>query len=316
MKIYILDTKNHFDPENIQKLTQKYSVKFLPNNKILTPKQAYEFLKDADIAGIIPEPLGGFKKAQTVLKDILPKLTNLKAIALGTTSFEYLDLDYCKKHNILVTNVPKYATEAVAEHIIALILGLAKTIFLSDRRTQQGKFKFELGQEVLGKTLGIIGFGAIGKRTAELAQVLGMKVIAYNRSHKKAHGIQFLSLKEVLKKSDFISISVAVNNDTINFLNSHNIRYIKKGAYIVNLASDKLVDDTAMAKALKQGLVKGYAYETDTPEAPPLGALENAFGFKIFSWYTKEALERASHIWVENILRLANQLTTTEDPIF
>lgn len=128
----------------------------------------------------------------------MESLPNLKGVCLSTTSFGWIDLDYCKKRHLPVSNIPGYSRESVAEHALALLLCLAKRIIVSDRRTQKGQYKMEKGFELKGKTLGIIGLGSIGSRIAELGLAIGMRVIAYNRSPKSMPGVEMKTLAEVL----------------------------------------------------------------------------------------------------------------------
>ena len=161
------------------------------------------------------------------------------------------------------------------------------------------------GFELKGKTLGVIGLGHIGSRVAELGLAIGMKVIAYNRTPGQKEGVEMKSLDEVLAKSDVISLHLAENEETKGIISKDRIAKLKKGVVIVNTADRSLVDEEAMAQALKSGQVDSYALEAEDLTSPPLGGLENAILSKGFGWFTKEALERNKEIWVNNIEGIA-----------
>lgn len=163
-----------------------------------------------------------------------------------------------------------------------------------------------MGYEIAGKTLGIIGLGSIGKRTAQLANSLGMKVIAWNRTPHKVRGVVLTTLDNVLSTSDYLSLHLVDNSKTSGFLSNKQIDKLKKGVIVINTADRDLVDEKAIAKALKSKAVDSYALEAEDLTSPPLGNVENAFLFKGFGWYTKEALERNKEIWVKNIVGLAH----------
>lgn len=210
-----------------------------------------------------------------------------------------------RERGLPVSNVPGYSGESVAEHAIALLLSLAKRIIISDRKTQQGKFKLEMGFELKGKTLGVIGLGNIGSRVAELGLGIGMKVIAYNRTPKKMKGVIMESLNEVLTESDAISLNTTHEESNNNMISEKELAKMKKGVIIVNTVDRELVDEDAMAKALKSEKVYGYAYEGEDLVNTPLAKLENAIGLQAFAWYTKEALENLYKIWISNLVTAA-----------
>ena len=261
--------------------------------------------KDVDIIGVDTDPLGGFEKAKEKLTKIMASVPGLKGVCLSTTSFGWVDQDWCKKHKIPVSNIPGYSKESVAEQAIVFLLGAAKRIFISDRKTQKGKYELVQGFELKGKTLGIIGLGNIGSRVAELGTGIGMNVIAYNRSPKKMKGVKMVSLNQLLRESDMISLNATHEVSNNNMIGKSEIAKLKRGVIIVNTVDRELVGEKAMAQALKSGKVDTYVYEGEDLVHTPLAKLENAVGFKGFAWYTKEALENLYKIWVDNIVALA-----------
>lgn len=301
MKITILTPKTEFTKAQQERLARLGEVVYTESREEYPMDKLIELSKDSDILAFDPDNIGGFEVAPKRLVKLLDAMPKIKGLALSTTAFGYVDLDYCKKRNITVTNVPYYSTESVAEHTLALLLGCAKRIFLTDRRTQKGKYQLVEGFELKGKALGVIGLGHIGSRVAELGLAIGMKVIAWNRTPKQKKGVEMKSLDKVLAESDAVCIHLAENEETRSFLSKEHIAQLKDGVIVVNTADRSLVDEEAMAKALKSRKVNSYALEAEDLTSPPLGGVKNAFLFKGFGWYTKEALERNKEIWVDNI---------------
>ncbi|HUV42977.1 MAG TPA: 2-hydroxyacid dehydrogenase [Patescibacteria group bacterium] len=304
MKIVIFKPKSGFSPKQQKQIASLGKVVYTKTNQELPMKKLLKIAKGAEIIGVDPDPLGGFEKAKEKLTKIMESLPKLKGVCLSTTSFGWIDLDYCSKRGITVSNVPGYSRESVAEHALALLLCLAKGIITSDRKTQRGKYKLEMGFELKGKTLGIIGLGNIGSRMAELGQGIGMKVIAYNRSPKKMKGVQMKSLNELLKRSDTISLHTTHEESNDEMVNEKMLSKMKDCVIIVNTVDREIVDESAMAEALKSGKVRAYAYEGEDLTRTPLAKIENAIGVKAFAYYTKEALDNLYEIWVGNLVAL------------
>ncbi len=305
MKIVVLCPKSEFTVEEQNKITKLGEVFFTASREEYPLAELIQMSQDAEILALDPDNMGGFEKTVERLPALLKAIPNLKGLALSTTAFGYVDLDYCQSRQILVTNVPHYSTESVAEHVFAFLLGISKRVFLTDQKTKQGKYELTMGYELRNKTLGVIGLGSIGSRVAELGLAFGMKVIGYNRTPKQKENVAMVSIDELLKQADYISINLADGAGTENFLSKERIKKLKPGVMIVNTADRALVDENALAEALQSGAVDSYALETEDVTSPPLGNLERAFLFKGFGWFTKEALEKNKEIWLNNIEGLA-----------
>jgi len=305
MKIAVLYPKEKFTDEQKNRLSALGEAVYMETPAEYDFEAVRKIAVGADILAVDPDNLGGFEKVKPRLTEVMKTLPNLKGLALDTTSFGWVDLEYCKKNNIPVSNVPGYSRESVAELAIIFLLGLSLKIFLADKRTQKGKFVLEGGNELKGKTLGIIGLGNIGSRVAELASSLGMKIIAYNRSPKTVKGVEMKSLDDVLSQSDYITLHLTHSNDNRELINKELLSKMKEGVMIANTVDRDTVNEKDMAEALKSGKVAGYAYEGEDLENTPLAKFENAFGFKSVAWYTKEARENLVKIWIENIEALA-----------
>jgi len=188
MKISIFLSESRFTEEQKKKLADLGEVVYSKNDKELSIHELMSIASGAEIIAADPDNFGGFEKAKPILMKLIESLPSLKGICLSTTSFGWIDLDYCKKRNLPVSNIPGYAKEAVAEHALALLLCLAKKIIFFDRKIQKGQFELEMSSDLKGKTMGVIGLGNIGSRVAEMALGIGMKVIAYDRSQKQMGG--------------------------------------------------------------------------------------------------------------------------------
>jgi len=305
MKITIYNPKSDFTEYQQNLLSSLGEVVYIEKSEELPIDKLIELAKDSDIIAPDPTAFGGFEKALAPLSQVIDSVPNLKGICLSTTSFGWVDLELCKKRNLPVSNVPGYSRESVAEHTLALLLDLAKLIIISDRRYSKGTYKLQMGFELKGKTLGIIGLGNIGSRVAELAKGIGMKVIAYNRSPKTMEGVEMKSLEEVLTESDAISLHTTHEEANKFLIGKEQLAKMKDGVIIVNTVDRELVDEDAMAEALKSGKIYGYAYEGEDLVNTPLANIENAIGIKAFAWFTKEALENLFEIWTGNIEALA-----------
>jgi D-lactate dehydrogenase len=201
-------------------------------------------------------------------KELIDKLPNLKFIATRSTGFDHIDVNYCKSKNILVSNVPEYGTKTVAEWTIGLMLALMRKIYYAIDQIKESE-SFDLsnlrGEELDGKTLGVIGTGRIGKQVIKLAKAFGMNILAYDsyndEKFAEEHQIKYVSLEELLQNSDVITIHTNLNPSTYHLINQNNINLIKKGAYLINTARGGITETSALIYALKEGILKGVALD-------------------------------------------------------
>lgn len=192
---------------------------------------------------------------------VLSKFPLLKFIATRSTGFDHIDLSYCQKNGITVCNVPTYGVNTVAEHTFSLILALSRKIIPSVEKTRRGNFSLDglRGFELAGKTLGIVGFGHIGKRVAEIAKSLKLNVIVTTRhpDEKLAQqfGITFVDLETLLKNSDVVSLHAPLTSETTHLINKENITLMKKGSILINTARGAVVETEAILWALEKGIL-------------------------------------------------------------
>ncbi|KKQ89875.1 MAG: hypothetical protein UT11_C0017G0003 [Berkelbacteria bacterium GW2011_GWA2_38_9] len=200
-------------------------------------------------------------------KSTLEKLPNLKYIATMSTGFDHIDIKAAAKKNIKVSNVPFYGENTVAEHTFALILALSRKLIPSIEKTRHGDFnQTDLrGFDLKDKTLGIIGFGHIGEHLAQMAQGFQMNILAFDiqpdQKLAKKYRLQYVSLNDLLKKSEVISLHAPYNKKTHHLINSKNIFQIKKGAVLVNTARGGLIETEALFDALKRDLLSGIGLD-------------------------------------------------------
>ncbi len=194
---------------------------------------------------------------------ILAKLPKLKLIATRSTGYDHINLDACKKKGIVVCNVPTYGENTVAEHTFALILALSRRIIECHERTKQGSFEVEglRGFDLKGKTLGILGSGNIGRHVIRMAQGFEMNLLVYdafpNPQTAKEMGFSYVSMEELLKKSDIITIHVPYNDKTHHLINKKTFDKMKKGAYLINTSRGGIVDTDALIRALSSKKLAG-----------------------------------------------------------
>jgi D-lactate dehydrogenase len=195
-------------------------------------------------------------------------LPNLKLITTRSTGYDHIDCEYCKSKGILVCNVPEYGTKTVAEWTIGLMLNLMRKIYYAIDQIKESE-SFDLknlrGEELYGKTLGVIGTGRIGKEVIKLAKAFGMNILAYDafpdENFAKEYNVTYVTLEELLKNSDVITIHVNLNPSTYHLINKENIKFIKPGAYLINTARGGIVETEALLYGLKEGILKGAALD-------------------------------------------------------
>lgn len=202
-----------------------------------------------------------------ITRNMLDGLPNLKMIATRSTGFDHIDLEACRENGVTVCNVPHYGDNAVAEYTFALILDLSRKIYQSIERVKSGGFSFQglTGFDLKNKTIGIIGMGNIGQHVARIANGFEMNILGYDvkQDKKLAKKLKFgyISLEELLKSSDIITLHVPYNEHTRHLINSGNVNLIKKGAYLINTSRGGIIETDALARALTSGVVGATALD-------------------------------------------------------
>ena len=211
------------------------------------------------------------KDAEIILcnKSIMNRMTlkdakNVKYIGLFATGYNNVDIEYTNERNITVCNAGSYSTNAVAQHVFALILEHYNKVGEYNKFVKYGgwihseKFSpFKPMKEMDGRTLGIVGYGSIGKKVAKIAQAFDMKVLAYNRSPKKDESVRFVEMDELLEKSDIVSIHCPLNSDSEKMCNKEFFEKMKDGALFINTSRGGVVDEQALIDAVKSKKISG-----------------------------------------------------------
>ena len=254
--------------------------------------------EDADIAVISNLP---FKK------EVMERCPKLKMLSVAFTGVDHVDMDYCHERGILVSNCAGYSNTAVSELVFGLALSLYRRSIECDRAVRAGKDRTGLvGLELSGKKFGIIGMGAIGTRTAQLAKAFGCEVLGFNRSPRQIEGVRMTDLDTLLSECDIVSLHVPLTDETRGLIGERELSLMKPDAVLINTARGPVVDSRALAAALKEGRLAGAAvdvYETEPPIAQdhPLLTAPNVTATPHVAFATKEALYQRAAIVFDNV---------------
>ena len=242
--------------------------------------------------------------------ETMAKCPNIKMLSVAFTGLDHIDLDYCRAKNIEVFNASGYSTVAVSELAIGLMLDVYRKITEMDANTRQlGSRGMFLGRELHGKTVGVVGTGAIGIQTINLLKAFGCKVLAYSRTQRsevKALGVEYVSLEHLMANSDIVTLHVPATKDTAQMINAEMISLMKPSAILINTARGAVVDNNALAHALKDGKIAGagidvYETEPPLPENHPLLSAPNAVLLPHIAYATREAFDIRADIVMNNI---------------
>ena len=251
-------------------------------------------------------------------KNTLRLAKNLNYIGLFATGYNNIDIDYCKEHNIAVCNAGSYSTNAVAQHTFALILEHFNNTANYNKYVQDGLWKrsktfspfvYPLS-ELAGKTLGIVGFGNIGKAVAKIANAFEMRVIAFNRSEKQADGVEFVSFDTLLEQSDIVSVHCPLNSESQDMFDKNAFAKMKKGALFVNTARGGVMVEQDLFDALQSEHLGGAAIDTLRVEPMEedciLMGAKNCIMTPHIAWAPVETRVRLMNIVADNIRAFLN----------
>lgn len=255
---------------------------------------------NADILMIANHPLPG---------EVIRADGKLKFISVAFVGIDHVDTAACREKNIMISNTGGYCDDAVAELAVGLTLDCLRNISACNEAVQNGLGKGSLaGNELADRTVGIIGTGAIGCRTAEIFKAFRCRIIGYNHSIKpraQELGIELMSLEDVMKQSDIVSIHTPLTPDTNGLIGEKEIRLMKQDAILINTSRGPVVDTAALADALRAGKIKAGidVYEKDPPlpaDHPLLGA-PNLVCTPHVGFDTQESIERRAEMAFENV---------------
>ena len=269
------------------------------------PEEIAERIKDADIVILNKVEMTRASMAQA---------EKLKYITILATGYDHVDLKAAQEMGIIVSNVPTYGTDSVAQFTLALILELAHQIGRYNEAVQAGAwveaedwtFNLSPQMELMGKTLGIIGYGRIGQRVGELAQAFGMKIITVKRPDRSID-IPAVTLEELLTQSDIVTLHCPLTKDTKGIINQSSLEKMKPTALLINSSRGPLIVEEDLREALDAGEIAGAAVDVVAGEPmkanhPFLGA-KNLIITPHIAWSSKEARNRIMETTRENITK-------------
>jgi phosphoglycerate dehydrogenase-like enzyme len=256
-----------------------------------------------------------------VTGDIINCAPNLKYIGTFSTGYGRVDDQYAAQKGIAVCNIPGYSTEAVAEFAFGIILEHIRDLGRGKKQAKEGDYSestFFHVYEIKSKKFGVIGLGKIGGRIAEIASGFGADVRYWSRTRKKeleAGGIKYQDVEKLLAECDFISLNLALNKETENFLNDKRIQKIKPGSLLINLAPNELIDIDALQKRLgKEDItyIFDHTDELSAEQAKQLSGYKNCIMYPPIAYTTKEATVSKQEIFVGNIENFLKGMPTNK----
>ncbi len=248
-------------------------------------------------------------------KGLLKEADSLLVVANYGVGYDNIDVEECTKKGILVTNTPDVLTDATADLTMALILAVARRVVEGDARVREGRFHAWtpfgfLGTDVCGKTVGIIGLGRIGKALAKRAQSFSMTVLYYKRNRisreEEAHlNIKYTEFIDLLRQSDFVSLHVPLTKETYHMIGASELAAMKREAFLINTSRGAVVEEEALVRALKQGIIAGAGldvYEHEPDVHPELLNMKNTVLLPHLGSATKETRRKMAERAVTNLL--------------
>jgi phosphoglycerate dehydrogenase-like enzyme len=302
MKIVVVD-HIYLEREHIQRLQSIGDLevfKDLPK----TPDELKERIKEADIVIV------GWS---IFTKDVIKSSEKLKMVSIWATTCHYVNLQTAWGRGVVVTHVPGYATEAVAEHAFALLLAAIRKLRVADDHVRRGDFNWRSfeGIELAGKTLGIVGTGSIGCRVAEIGKAFRMQILGFDKypNLKRAEeiGMKYFDLQVLLEQSDIVTVHVPLVSETERLMGKKEIEAMKNGAILINTSQGRVLDEKALFDALKSRKLSCAGLDVFEEEPPakdnPLFTLDNVTLSPHCGFHTVEAAKRCTDICIDNIMR-------------
>lgn len=277
--------------------------------------QEYDQTREPEVVARLQHATVAITNKVQISRASLAHLPKLKLIVVAATGYNIIDIDACRERGVAVANVRNYATHTVPEHVFALIFALKRSIIayredvLSGRwqaATQFCFFDHRIG-EVHGSTLGIIGAGTLGRETGRLAEAFGMRVLYAQSLSGSAGAGDRVALEQLLAESDIVSLHCPLTDATRNLLGERELRLMRPHALLINTARGGLVDEAALARALKEGWLAGAGFDVLTREPPTDGnpLLEirtpNFILTPHVAWASDEAMQTLADLLISNI---------------
>ncbi len=293
MKIVVLDAITLGEDLDISKALQYGEMTVYDNTN---PEDVAYRINEADVI---------FVNKVRLNEENLKDAKNLKLICEAATGYDNIDTAYCKRANIAVCNVPGYSVHSVAQVTVSMVLYLANHLPRYTGYTKSGEYSSGKGANILkpvfselyGKTWGIVGYGAIGKKVAEVARAFGCNILAYKRT--PVDDVKCCDIDYLMEKSDIISVHIPLSDETRGLISQERIAKMKKSAILVNTARGLVTDEKALCTAVKEGKIAGFGTDVYSSEPFPkespfyeIKDLDNVCLTPHMAWGAKEARER------------------------
>ena len=303
----IVTVTNIFPQAALDKLAPECDLKTNDSGVSSTAEELGRMVSESDaVISYLTDKIG---------RDIIDQSTKLKIIANYGAGFNNIDVNYASERGIWVTNTPSVLHETTADLTWAMILGAARRIVPADRFTREGKFKgwsakMFLGGDVYGKTLGVIGCGELGRSVVRRASGFNMRVLYHQRNRlpeeeERMLNAEFISLDQLLRESDFITLHVPLTDETEYMIGNDEIALMKKTAYLIHTARGKVIDDYALVAALKEGRLAGAAldvYEDEPELTEGMTELDNLLLLPHIGSASFETRDRMALLVADNVL--------------
>lgn len=273
------------------------------------PHETAERIQDADIVLCNKTPMTA---------EVLSSAKKLRYIGLFATGYNNIDLSYTNAHGITVCNAGGYSTDAVAQHVFALLLSHMSRVDDYRRFTEEGRwigsdvfspFCYPMA-ELAGQTMGIVGYGNIGRAVAKIAFAFGMKVLVYTRTPKDDAAVTFVGMNELLSRSDVITVHCPLNPQSANLFNAAAFAKCKDGAFFINTSRGGVVDEIALKEALESGKLAGAALDVlgvePMSETCPLIGITNCIITPHVAWAPLQTRTRLLHLVCDNLCAFLN----------
>ncbi|MHB8103543.1 MAG: 2-hydroxyacid dehydrogenase [Methanosarcina sp.] len=248
--------------------------------------------------------------------EALRSAPKLKMISLWQTGFDNVDLEAATERGVIVSNVPSYAFDSVAEFVFALSLDLLRKVRLADMNLRKGLFdwKYYVGNQLMSKTIGVLGTGEIGKRVIQIAQGFNMNVLSVTAhpspERAKALGVKFVDLDTLLSESDIVTLHMPLTPETEHMIGARELAKMKPTAILINTARGRVVDEAALIEALKEKKIAGAGLDVfenePLPMDSPLLEMRNVVLTPHIAFLSEESLDQCTYICVENVEMFTN----------
>jgi D-3-phosphoglycerate dehydrogenase len=265
-KVRSLSLNSHNGPHYSILRANGFEVECAPKGK--------DLFKEDDLIDVLADCDAVVAGSERYTRRVIESAPKLRAIARSGVGYDAVDLAACDKAGIVVTITPGVNHHTVAEHTIALLMGVSRGFPEMDRRVRENRWLRIARPRVMGRTLGILGLGRIGRAVATRAVGLGLKVLAYdpypNREFAEQWGVELTSFDDLLSRSDYVSLHSAASAQTRHMINAQTLARMKRGAVLINTSRGSMVDEKALYEALKSGQLRAAGLDVFEVEPLPL----------------------------------------------